>query len=122
MKNRLVCLHFLLFSIIAISNCNAEKRLLRLYAADTLTVENPLNKASPADSVEYSIQIIGQSNIVKINDKLMKSSRDTIINKNKIIVSGAGNTVDIKHYNDKSEVNIRQQGNKNKIIIRQELK
>ena len=122
MKNRLACLLSVSFSLITIMNCNAEKRLLRSHVAEKLIVGYPLNKASPKDSTEYSIQIDGQDNIVIVNGKVVTHNSDTITNKNKIFVSGDGNEVNIKSSGNKSEVMIHQQGNKNQINIIQNKK
>ena len=122
MKNRFACLLYVSLSLIAFLYCNAEKKLLRDSVTRKLIVEYPLNKASPKDSNEYSVQIKGQSNVVIINNKLMKSTSDTIDKKNKVYVSGEGNIVNIKNSENKSEVVIQQKGNKNQINIIQNKK
>lgn len=122
MKNGFVCLLFLSASLIVMTNCNTKKKLSRKVEAKLLTVEYPLNKASPIDSNKYSVQIKGQSNVVIINGKLMKTTPDTIDKANKVYVSGEGNIVNIKDSDNKSEVIIQQKGKKNQINIIQNKK
>lgn len=122
MKNGFVCLLFLSLGLLAMINCSAKKKLPRQVEAKLLIAEYPRNKASPIDSNEYSVQIKGQSNVVTINGKLIRSTFDTIDKKNKIIVNGEGNIVDIKQSDIKSEVIIQQKGNKNHINIIQNKK
>ena len=122
MKNRFACLLYVSFSLISILNCNAQMKLSPVSAAEKLNVEYPLNKASPQDSTEYSIQIDGKDNTVIVNGRLMKNTPDSISKNGKIYVRGKGNIVNIKNSETKSEVIIHQKGNKNQINIIQNKK
>ena len=83
------------------------------------TQANEKSRASPADSTDFSVQIHGDSNIVKINGKIVKSTTDTIPKKNSVQVSGEENTVNIIQNDHASEVSVSQKGNNNHVIITQ---
>ena len=76
-------------------------------------------KATPGDTTQFSIQVEGQSNTIKINGKEMRSTADTTVKQNNIRVSGEGNTVTINQTDRKSEVVITQKGKNNHIQITQ---
>lgn len=68
---------------------------------------------------QFFVKINGSSNTVKINDKLMASTTDSINSNNSIYVDGEGNTVTIIQNKNKLEVNIRQEGGNNRVQISQ---
>ena len=81
---------------------------------------SPVDSIQP-DSTQYSIQIKGRSNLVKVNGKVMKTTSNSPDTKNKISirVSGEGNTVLINRTDKKSKVNVLQKGRNNQIKISQ---
>lgn len=94
MKNRYVSLLLIILSLYTITVCDVCKSQSQRKAVNSLTEENPLNK-SPSDSIQsdstqYSIRIKGQSNLVKANGKVMKTTPDStdMQNKNSIRVYG----------------------------------
>ena len=74
---------------------------------------------SEVDASQFTIKILGSSNSVKVNGKMMTSSTDSINTNNQIRVSGEGNTVSVIQSDEKSDVNIRQEGTNNQVIISQ---
>ncbi len=80
---------------------------------------NQLARASPQDSSKFSVHIEGKSNVVKINDKLVENTNDTIPKPNSINVSGEGNTVTVNQTDQKSEVIVTQKGANNHVSITQ---
>jgi hypothetical protein len=102
--------------------CTCEKEFQQ-NANSSLTEDYPLNKSpgdsTQSDSTKYSIRINGQSNIVKITGKTMKTNSDTMNKKGSIRVSGEENTVLVNQTDRKSEVIVLQKGSNNKINITQ---
>ena len=74
---------------------------------------------SEVDTSQFTIKISGSSNSIKINGKLMTSTTDSIKTNNQISISGEGNTVSVIQSDEKSDVNIRQEGTNNQVIISQ---
>ena len=125
MKNRYVSLLLIVLSLYAITLCDVCKSQSQRKVVNSLTEKNPLNR-SPDDSIQaystqYSIQIKGQSNIVKVSGKVMKTTLDSTgrQHKNSIRVCGEGNTVLINRTDKKSKVNVRQKGENNHVNISQ---
>lgn len=82
MKNRYVSLLLIVLSLYAITLCDVCKSQSQRKVVNSLTEKNPLNR-SPDDSIQaystqYSIQIKGQSNIVKVSGKVMKTTLDSL--------------------------------------------
>ena len=99
MKNRYVSLLLIAFSLCAITVCDVCKSQSPQKIANSSTEKDPLNR-SPDDSIQsdsakFSIWIKGQSNLVKVNGKVMKTTPDSTDrqHKNSIRVCGEGNTV-----------------------------
>jgi len=65
---------------------------------------------SEVDTSQFTIKILGSSNSVKVNGKMMTSSTDSIKTNNQISVIQS---------DEKSDVNIRQEGTNNQVIISQ---
>ena len=82
--------------------------------------ENKLKTTSPSDTANYSIQINGQSNILKINSEQQTEAQTgkTEI-PNTVKVNGEGNIVSVNQPDKKSKVNISQNGKNNQISISQ---
>ena len=125
MKNRYVSLLLIVLSLYSITVCDVCKSQSQRKVVNSLTEKNPLNR-SPDDSIQpdstqYSIQIKGQSNIVKVNGKVMKTTLDSSDAQKKISirVSGEGNTVLINRTDKKSEVTVLQKGRNNQVKILQ---
>jgi environmental stress-induced protein Ves len=114
-----IFLVFLLLSSYSTTSSSAANRLQRKVLSNFKTKANQQTRAFPADSSLYSIQITGQSNTVKVNGEFMKTTPDTTDRKNKIRVSGEGNTVIVNEDDQKSEVIVTQKGKNNHIIITQ---
>jgi hypothetical protein len=125
MKNRYVSLLLIVLSLYTITLCEVCKSSPQQKVVNSLTEKNPLNRSPDdsiqPDSIQYSIQIKGRSNLVKVNGKVMKTTPDSIDTKNKISirVSGEGNRVLINRTDKKSEVNILQNGRNNQVKISQ---
>jgi len=94
-------------------------RQKRTGSARCKTEVSPAPRAPPADTLQFSVQINGQTNTVIINGKKMETTPDTITKKNRVFVSGQGNKISIIQDDQKSEVIITQQGKNNKINISQ---
>lgn len=125
MKNRYASLPLIVLSLYTITVSDVCKSQPQRKVVNSLTEKNPLNR-SPDDSIQaystqYSIQIKGQSNIVKVSGKVMKTTSDSTDAKNKISirVSGEGNTVLINQTKKKSEVKVLQNGGNNQVKILQ---
>jgi hypothetical protein len=125
MKNGYASLPLIVLSFYAITVCNVCKSQIQQKIANSLTEKDPLNR-SPVDSIQpnstqYSIQIKGRSNLVKVNGKVMKTTSDSTDAKNKISVrvSGEGNAVLINQTNKKSEVKVLQNRGNNQVKILQ---
>ena len=114
-----IVLAFLLLSSYSTTESSAANKQQRKVLSNYKTKVNQPTRASPADSTLYSIQITGQSNIVKVNGEFMKTTPDTIDKKNNIRVNGEGNTVIVNEDDRKSEVIVTQKGKNNHIIITQ---
>lgn len=125
MKNKYVSLLLIVLSLYTITVCDVCKSQSQRKVVNSLTEKNPLNRSPDdsiqSDSTQYSIQIKGQSNIVKVNGKVMKTTLDSLNAQKKISirVSGEGNTVLINRTDKKSEVNILQKGRNNQVKILQ---
>ena len=125
MKKRNVSLPLIVFSLCATTVCGVCKSQLRQNSTYSLTENNPLNRSPddsiPSDSVQYSIWMKGQSSLVKVNGKVMKTTPDSTCRKqkNSIRVCGEGNTVLINRTDKKSKVNVRQKGENNHVNISQ---
>ncbi|SHF00344.1 hypothetical protein SAMN05444405_104205 [Bacteroides luti] len=125
MKNRYVSLPLIVLSLYTITVCEACKSQPQQKVVNSLTENDPLNRSPDdsiqSDSIQYSIQIKGRSNLVKVNGKVMKTTLDSTYTKNKISirVSGEGNTVLINRTDKKSKVTVLQKGRNNQIKISQ---
>lgn len=109
----------LLFSLFSRTECFSSDRLDRKELSKHRTIANQPARASPTDTTDFSVQIYGDSNIVKINGKIVKSTTDTLPKKNSVQVSGEGNTVNVMQNDHASEVSVSQRGKNNHVIITQ---
>jgi len=71
------------------------------------------------DTTQFAILIIGETNTVKINNKLIEASTSKAAKPNTINVTGEGNSVSVIQDCKKPTVNILQNGNNNQIKISQ---
>jgi len=118
-KNKYIVLLIILLSLYSITLSPISERQKRRNSAQCTTDVSPAPRAPPADSLQYSVRINGQTNSVLINGKTMKTTSDTTNQKNTIRVSGEGNKVTVIQDDHKSEVIISQQGKNNRINISQ---
>ena len=109
----------ILFSLYSITDILATERQNNAKAARNKTAERFQASASPLDTTQYSIQMEGQSNSIKINGKKMVSTCDTTEKQNNIRVRGEGNTIIINQTDQKSEVSVTQKGKNNQVKISQ---
>ena len=120
MKNNLYTgFLIILFSLYSITDNLATERQNNTKAARYKTAERFPASASPVDTTQYSIQMEGQSNSIKINGKKMVSTCDTTEKQNNIRVRGEGNTIIIKQTDRQSEVSVTQKGKNNQVKISQ---
>lgn len=117
-------LHFLGFQIVLLclystTESSASDNKNRKGRVDNKNEANELIRAPPSYSNQYSIQIIGPSNVVEINGRCIETIPDSLDCRNKIRVNGQGNTLSIQQINQESNVNIVQQGRNNKLTISQ---
>ena len=116
---------YLLISLYSITDLYVTERQDRTGAAKYKTAAfylaraSPETRASPEDSIQYSIRKRGESNTVIINGQIRETVPDSIDQKNTIRVDGEWNAVTINQTDQKSEVIITQKGKNNQITISQ---
>jgi hypothetical protein len=118
--NKISAISLLIFlSLCAITESYAREKQKRKATATSKTESIQLTNASSLDTTQYSIQVNGKANSVKINNETVQSTTCKIGKPNNIHISGEGNSVSVSQDNKNSKVNISQNGNNNQISITQ---
>lgn len=109
----------LLLNVLTTIHCSGIEEQKRQGHSNCKTEINESTRGSPADTCQYSIQVKGKSNVVKVNNKIMKSTPDTTQKQNNLSVAGEGNRISIIQTDNQSQVSIAQKGKNNRISITQ---
>jgi len=109
----------LLLILLASTYCSGKEHKRQGHSNCKIEI-NEYNRGSPTDSAQWSIQMNGTSNTLKINDKEYEISSDTGNNQDSIQVNGTCNSITIRQSDQQSKVSISQQGKNNKISIIQQ--
>ncbi len=116
MKNLIISISvfIFLFLLVSSSSWSQQKISIRSNPSHNCVLTN-----ISVDTTQFSIRVSGSSNCVVVNGKSLTSTNDSIKTNNKISVSGDGNRVSIIQSDGKSDVNIKQEGAHNQVIISQ---
>jgi hypothetical protein len=120
LMNKISAISLIIFlSLCTVPESYAGQKQKRKVTAASKTESIQLTNASSLDTSQYSIQVNGKENSVKINNEPVQSTTGKTGKQNTILVNGEGNTVSVSQDNNNSKVNISQNGNNNQISIMQ---
>ena len=119
MKKIFACFLLSLLSLYAVTGCSASERPAQKKSPGSQNQVPRLTNVSPVDTAQYSVQVNGETNTVKINNQPVKTTKGLAGKQNTITINGEGNTVSVNKDTEKSKVNISQNGNNNHVTITQ---